>query len=328
MNFNICTSIAYPLTQDKKQRFTYQRKEYVQLVKLEEELAKTYKANRVLLVNSGMEAITTLFDLVLDNDDTIIINRNLYAETQLWLKAINRYKVVMYDFQNLDTLEAVIKENKPKLIHLDNPNIYQEWFDIKKIVKIAHAYGVKVSIDNSIVSFYYYNPIKDEADYVTESYSKYVAGHGDCMAGALVFREKPIGKNRVRFIDFIEWRGRCVNPLQVYNVERGLETLSLRMDRITESARYIVEKLSEKGVVLKYARVGGNIVIPYNNPLSICKKVKHFIPLTAYGATFSIVTPSRRADSYQDVCDYIRFSIGLEEADILLEDICDSMGIL
>lgn len=318
MNFDINTSIAYPLSQNPKQRFTYQRKEYPQMVNLEEKLAKIYSANRVVLVNSGMEAITTLLDLVLDNDDTIIINRNLYAEAQLWIKAINRYKVEMFDFVNgnLGEFDELCKRVKPKLIHFDNPNMRQQFIDAETIIKIAHKNNAKVNVDNSIVSFINYNPILFGADFVTESYSKYICGHNDTMAGALIFKDQPPTKNGVQLIDFLEWRGRCVNPIQVYNVERGLETLKLRLDNITKAAHIVCEELTKNNIKHFYCGQAGCIIIPQPHPLKVQKALTDtgkFIALSAYGATFNICTPSRREDSYQDFMSYIRLSIGVQE---------------
>ena len=319
MNFNINTAIAYPLTQNTAQRFTYQRKEYPALVKLEEKLQKIYKAEKVIIVNSGMEAITTLLDLYLDNNDCIIINRNLYAEAQLWLRTINRYKVIMFDFlsDNLKEFENLIKKNNPKLIHFDNPTMRQSKIKAKKFIEIAHKYNVKVSIDNSIISFKYYNPItEDDADFITESYSKYICGHGDTMAGALICKQQPPKKNNVELIDFLEWRGRCINPIQVYNIEKGLETLDLRLDKITKDTQYIYRKLKENNIICYYNGLAGCIIIPHRNPLQIMKSLvdtKEFTALSAYGSTFNIVTPSRREDSYQDYMSYIRLSIGINK---------------
>ena len=327
MNFEINTAIAYTLGTDSvNQRYTYQRKEYPQLTNLEEKLAKIYKAKKVLIVNSGMEAITTLFDYYLENNDTILINRNLYAEAQLWLKAINRYEVIMCDFKNIEETKSIIKSKKPKLIHFDNPTMKQEWIDAKEIIKTAHKNGAKVSIDNSIVSFYYYNPLEDGADFITESYSKYICGHGDNMAGALIFKDEPGPKNGFSTIDFFEWRGRCVNPIQVYNIERGLETLSVRMEKSTKTAKKVVKWLQKKSIPYMYAGVGGNIVIPDKKPLETMEKLREtglFTPLSAYGATFSICTPSRRADSYQDDMNYIRLSFGMENCKTLIQALED-----
>lgn len=318
MNFDINTAIAYPLNgyNSPHQRFTYQRKEYPQLVNLEEKLAEIYKAQKVLIVNSGMEAFTTLLDYYLDDGNTIMINRNLYAEAQLWLKAIKRYDIIMADFHDLDALKKLVQMTNPKLLHLDCPSMKQEWYNIKEIANIAHEYGAKLSVDNSIVSFYYYNPILDGADFVPESYSKYVCGHGDTMAGALIFKDTPAPKNGVATVDFFEWRGRCVNPLQVYNIERGIETLGVRLQKSTDTAKYIHKMLLDKKIHHLYAGTAANIVIPCENPLKTMEKfvnTKMFTPLSAYGATFSIITPSRRADSYQDDMNYIRLSFGMED---------------
>lgn len=332
MNFDINTAIAYPLDgyNSPSQRFTYQRKEYPQLVNLEEKLAKIYNAQKVLLVNSGMEAFTTLLDYYMENNDTIIINRNLYAEAQLWLKAINRYDVIMADFHDLNALDKLCSTAKPKLLHLDCPSMKQEWYNIQGIADIAHKYGAKLSVDNSIVSFHYYNPINDGADFIPESYSKYVCGHGDTMAGALIFKDEPAPKNGVATVDFFEWRGRCVNPLQTYNVERGIETLKLRLEQSTKTAKEIILILQSSHIKYLYAGVGGNIVIPCENPLELMDKfvqTKIFIPLSAYGATFSIITPSRRADSYQDDMSYVRISCGLEPEREIINAIQKALNI-
>ena len=272
-----------------------------------------YGASQLFLMSSCMEAITALLEYLLPEGGTILVDRDLYHETKQYFDFVKRYKIIEIDFNNKEEIEKHIKDCD--LLYLDNPSFFMKFYDIESICKIAHLFKKKVIVDNTLLSFYYMNPIRSGADYCVESYTKYVSGHGDVLAGALICKDKPN--------DDLEWfigrRGRMVNAATVYLIERSLETLDVRMQRHTENGRYINNKLHENGVNSWYSGYGGCIVLP-GMTADDCLKFKIFKKISTFGLTFSTVSFVRSPLFYQ--CgNFIRLSCGLEDKDLLWKDV-------
>ena len=176
-------------------------------------------------------------------------------------------------------------------------------------------------VDNTVLSLYYQNPIRDGADFAVESYSKYLAGHGDVMAGGIICKDIP--KDSQMDV-FIGRRGRCVSAMTVFLLERSLETLAVRMERHTNTGRYIAQKLKETGVAYWYSGFGGCIIFP-NLGKSFCDALAakgHFKVCPTFGTTFSTTSFVRSSDLYR-LKSYARISCGLEDKDALLHDVLD-----
>ena len=158
--------VAYPLDTG----FSYRRSGDPDCAALENDLSVIYGAERVVLTNSGMEAITTMLEWVLPVSGKIVINKNLYHETRLWLKLIRRYKTISVDMEDLGALKTAAQN--ADMVYLDFPGVFPHKCNLAEIEKIAHANGATLCVDNSVASFYCMNPLKYGADYVVESYSK------------------------------------------------------------------------------------------------------------------------------------------------------------
>ena len=301
----------------------YQRTSNFAVKELEKKLLKKYgdNAKYLYLTSSGMEAITSVIEFLLPISGKIIINENLYFETESWLDMIGRYEIITLNLSNLNELEETISTSNIDIILLDNPSINHKWLDIKKIVEIAHKKNIKVIVDNSVVSFYYYNPLNDNADIVVESYSKFVSGHGDLMMGATIFGYDLDDKTKDFLKAYLSYRGRVINTISAYMLDARLETLELRMKAQTENCKYIVEKLKELNQNILYCGIGGVfLLIGYKE--EDAKKLKIIKIDINYGNTYSICTPIYDFDN--DIFDtyyYLRFSIGLEDKNLLLNDI-------
>lgn len=304
--------------------FDYQRSNNFSLLGFQDELKERYgkRAELLYLTASGMEAVTSCIEYLLPKGGRIVIEKNLYSESALWLRLVGRYEVIKADMADLGFVKGAV--TNADLVFLDNPNIFQRWFDVKKIVELAHAAGAKVVVDNSIVSFHCYNPLQDGADIVVESYSKYVSGHGDVMAGAIVFGYRP--KNMARTEAFFNWRGRVVSPLVAYMLQKRIMTLPLRMERQEENASYIYSKLVEAGVEAWYCGKAACIIVPGRHKED-AKKLGMFPMTSTYGTVCSMSTPSYRPDLYVEDIDYLRLAVGIEDKNALWNDICTGWGL-
>ena len=299
--------------------YTYQRNVNHVTLPLEERLATMYGAKKVFLTNSCMEAITTLLDYLLPQNGVILVNQDTYYETRQWLKLVNRYRVIELDFQNLDKLKETLENLiKVDVVYLDNPSFFMQFYKMHDIVKMAHEVGAKVIVDNTVLSLYYMFPFKDGVDYVVESYSKYVAGHGDVMAGGIACKESPSAAMEV----FIGRRGRCVNALTTYLLERSLETLEIRMKQHTNTGQFISHKLQERNIKHWYSGYGGCIIFPGKGE-AFCdalQKKGNFIKCPTFGTTFSTTSFVRSPELYR-IKSYARISCGLESKYVLWNDL-------
>jgi len=299
--------------------YTYQRNINHVTKPLEECLAKKYGASRMFLTSSCMEAITSLMEYLLPEGGNILADQDFYHETHQYFDFVKRYNVTTVNCQNLEDVEKNIK-NKD-ILYFDNPSFFMKFYDTKELCNIAHKHGVKVVVDNTLLSFYYMNPIKDGADYCVESYTKYIGGHGDILAGGIVCKDTP----KDDFYWFIGRRGRMVNAMTVFLIERSLETLDVRMKRHTENGRYVYDKLKKAGVNAWYSGYGGCIMLPYMNE-KLCDKFKIFKKISTFGITFSTVSYSRSPLFYQ-YGNFVRLSCGLEDKDELWKDIKQALDI-
>ena len=304
----------------------------------EERLRSLYDVWKVVLCNSGQEALMTVIDLI--QPKTVIVDDETYFELRFMLRYLKDWIGFQYiqlvDLDQEDRLrEALEDKEAPVLVCGDCPTTFANWKDVEKISRIAHEYGAYVMMDNSIASLYYSNPLKNGADILVESYTKYVCGQGDTMAGGIAFTDSmrwldeksvPAEVPGMKTIDWVtSRRGNVAHPVAAYNVSKGLETLEVRMKRHTESATVIHKTLKTAGLQALYSGVGGLITLLGNKP-DFCQNFRHFITAGTFGCAYSNAD-FFRSDAYYSTGICTRLSIGLEDPDILIKDIEQAMKL-
>lgn len=306
----------------------YKRTHNTAIAETETQLNDLYGGYRTILCNSGQEATATAFDLI--QPKTVIVDDETYFETRDWLKYQKIKTIQLPDLNQLDSLDKALEGVElPCVVCGDSPTTFGNWKNVKGICDVAHKHGAYVMIDNSIVSLYYSNPIKDNADICIESYTKYVCGYGDVMAGGICLAnsmkwiaEKPVplanpGQDSISWV--VAHRGNHVSPTKAYMVSRGLQTLEVRLKKHTESATIIYNALEKAGVDCRYSGCGGLITLPGKTE-QFCKKLKMFRVVGTFGCTYSVADFFRSKERYkQGFC--ARLSIGLENPIELLKDI-------
>ena len=287
---------------------------------VEEKLAGIYGAPKVFLTNSGMEAITTLIDTLFPCGGKVVVDRDTYYETRQWLAMSKRFQVCEVDCGDLTAVEKAL--NDAKLVFFDYPSHFARFYPVAAICSAARKRGVISVVDNTLLSLYYENPLKDGADFVVESYTKYVCGHGDCMAGGIVCANTPAEE----FGIYIGRRGRVVNPMTAYLVARGLETLDVRMQRHTENAQFVSAALTSARYVHCYAGKGSCIILP-GKTRDFCERLKMFQTNMTFGTTYSCSSAVRSADLYNSMGNYVRLHCGLEDKRLLRDDVLAALEI-
>ncbi|HBM81477.1 MAG TPA: methionine biosynthesis PLP-dependent protein [Clostridiaceae bacterium] len=192
--------------------------------------------------SSGMAAITAVF-MLFKSDDKILISDNVYGGTYRVLNQVfNNFR---FNFDIVDTSdeECIISkiDDSVKAIFIETPtNPLMTITDIAKVSKLAKKHGMLTIVDNTFMTPYLQKPIKFGADIVIHSATKYLGGHSDLVAGLAVANNEDIAR-RLYFIQ--NATGGILGPFDSWLLIRGIKTLSVRMDRHIENARYIAENL-------------------------------------------------------------------------------------
>ena len=141
------------------------------------------------------------------------------------------------------------------------------------------------------------------------------------MMGATVFGYELNDETKSLLKSYLSCRGRVINTITAYMLDTRLETLDIRMKAQTENCKYIVSKLKELGQNILYCGTGSLfLLIGYKE--EDAKKLKHIPINITYGTTYSICTPIYDFNINEfNQFDYLRFSIGLEDKELILNDI-------
>jgi cystathionine gamma-lyase/methionine-gamma-lyase len=217
---------------------------------LEQRLAVLEGGEAGLFTSSGMGAITAVFWTLLKSGDEVIADKTLYGCTySLLTHHIEKFGVTarFIDMSNPDELAAVIS-HKTRIVFCETPaNPNMRLIDIEAIAKICKGRDVTFIVDNTYCTPYLQRPLELGADLVVHSATKYLGGHGDLLAGAVVGEKDMI--DQVRFVGIKEMNGAMISSFDAFLVQRGLKTLQLRMDRHSQSAFELAHALERHKAV-------------------------------------------------------------------------------
>ena len=235
-----------------------------------------------LALASGAAAITYAIMTIAEAGDNIISSSTLYGGTyNLFAHTLPQYgiNVRFADYRDPDSFEKLI-DDKTKAVYVESiGNPLGNITDIEKFATIAHKHGIPLIVDNTVPSPYLLRPIEFGADIVVHSLTKYLGGHGNSIGGIIVDSGKfPWAEHKARFqrlnepdvsyhgvvytealgpaayigrarVVPLRNMGAAVSPFNVFLILQGIETLALRMDRITENARKVAEYLNSHAKV-------------------------------------------------------------------------------
>lgn len=213
---------------------------------VEEKLALLEGAEAAISCASGIGAITSAIWVLLKSGDHLLAHKTLYGCTYAYFcHGLSRYgiEVSFVDMTNPEEVKAAIRPNT-KVVYFESPaNPTMEMIDIEKICKIAHEHeGVTVVADNTYCTPYLCRPIEYGVDVVVHSATKYLNGHGDVIAGFVVGSMDYI--TQVRLVGVKDLTGASLGPLEAFLINRGMKTLTIRMDRHSENAQKVAEFLN------------------------------------------------------------------------------------
>lgn len=321
---------------------------------LEKRLAQLEGGEGAVVFSSGMGAITSTCWSLLQPGDELIADMTLYGCTFTFFNhglAKFGVKIKHVDLTNLEKLKEAITE-KTKLIFFETPaNPNMRVSDIEKISEIAHQHNISVIVDNTYCSPYLQQPLKLGADIIVHSMTKYLSGHGDVTAGAIITTHELADKIRVEGLK--DMTGACLSPHDASLILRGIKTLGIRMEQICQNAQRIAQYLEDNPKVetIYYPGLtsfpqyelakhqmrlaGGMIAIELKGGIKAGREFLNRLnlfsravslgdceSLAQHPATMTHATYSEEERQRHGISDgLVRLSIGLEDVDDLIADL-------
>jgi O-succinylhomoserine sulfhydrylase len=218
-------------------------------------LATLENAEFGIATSSGMAAIFATIMSLLKSGDHLVASKSMFGTTIVLLNNFVKNYGIEVDFVDLDNLESWQNsiKNNTKMFLIESPsNPLGEVVDLKKLSIISKKHNVLLAVDNVLMTPYLQKPLDFGADIIIHSATKYIDGQGRSLAGA-VLTNNEIGE---KIALFIRSTGPSLSPFNAWSCLKGLETLSVRMDRHCENGLKLAQYLEGQTWVKKVYYLG------------------------------------------------------------------------
>jgi cystathionine beta-lyase/cystathionine gamma-synthase len=340
------------------QGYEYARSQNPTRKALEDALAVIENGKHGLAFGSGVAATDAVIKLLNPGDEVICAN-DMYGGTyRLFTKIFEKYgiKFIYVDTTHVENIQAAVTP-KTKLIWIETPtNPLMNITDIEAVSHISKEAGAWLCVDNTFASPYLQNPLDLGADIVMHSATKYLGGHSDVIQGALIMNDDSL-REQLYFIQ--KSCGAVPGPMDCFLVLRGIKTLAVRMKQHCENGRIVAHFLRNNAKVEKvywcgfedhpsYAIAkkqmrdfGGMISFTLKDDTveaatKVLTATKLFALAESLGGVESLINhpasmthasiprEKRIANGLSD--GLIRLSVGIEDAEDLVEDLREAIG--
>ena len=307
---------------------------------------------------SGMAAITTLA-MTLSSGDHVIVSNNTYGGTfRLFDKVMSRFGLEFsyVDTSNPEETRAAVTP-RTRMIFIETPtNPVMTITDVAATAEVARESGILLAVDNTFMSPYFQRPIELGADVVVHSTTKYLNGHSDGIGGVVVVKDAELAE-RLYFLQ--NAAGPIIGPQDAFLVLRGLKTLGVRMRQHDANGRRVASFLAEHPRVERVFYPGlashpqhdlarrqmsgfGGMISFETGSLENARTVLNGVRLCAlaeslggvetlicHPATMTHASVPEVERARLGISDgLVRISVGIEDADDLIEDLDAAMGKL
>ena len=320
---------------------------------LEDALASIENGTRGLAFSSGLAATDCLLRLFKAGDEIIAMD-DLYGGTYRLFTRLYKdsgLKFHFVDMNDIPKFQSLINENT-KLVWVETPtNPLMKLADIQEIAKITKAKNILFAVDNTFATPYLQKPLDLGADIVMHSATKYLGGHSDVIAGALIIKDKVLG-DELHFKQFAT--GATLGPMDSFLVLRGIKTLHLRVQRHCENGEKVAAFLSNHPEVetvyypglpshpfhdiakKQMSGFGGMVSFTFKSgkkedAVAFLEKLKVFTLAESLGGVESLANhpalmthasiPEDKRSAIGITDDLVRLSVGVEDIADLLADI-------
>ena len=302
---------------------------------------------------SGLAAIDCVLKLLNPGDEIIAVDDLYGGSYRMFTRLFEKYQL-KFHFVNLENPENILPliNEKTKLVWLETPtNPLMKLVDIQKVAELIKGKDILLAVDNTFATPYIQTPLDLGADIVMHSATKYLGGHSDVIAGALIAKTPELGE-KLHFIQFAS--GGILGPHDSYLVLRGIKTLALRVQRHSENGQKIAEFLQNHPKVdqvfypnlasnpqLELAKkqmktFGGMISFTFKSgkkedSIQFLEKLKVFTLAESLGGVESLANhpalmthasiPAEKRAELGITDDLVRLSCGIEDVEDLIADI-------
>ena len=323
---------------------------------LEECLAALENGSRAFAFASGMAAEDCLLRVLCQPGDHVLIPTDAYGGTyRLFSKVLTRWGI-SYDAVPQTDVQAVrdaLRGRRTRLVWTETPtNPLLSVIDLAALAEAAHEAGALLVVDNTFASPYLQRPLDFGADAVAHSTTKYIGGHSDVVGGALVLRDATYADD----IAFTQnATGAVAGPFDSWLTLRGIKTLAVRMDRHCVNAAKVADMLADHPAVSQVyypglpkhpghaiaatqmrdfgGMVSFRVTAGVAEAVAVCGRARLFTLGESLGGVESLIehpasmTHASAAGSVLEVPDdLVRLSVGLEDADDLIEDLRQALA--
>ena len=321
---------------------------------LEKVVCEMEGGKAALFFASGLAAITAVFETV-NSAEHIVAPKVMYHGTVDWLLRISRKRdigLTLFDPLDPDALGNAIEPGRTKLVWIESP-INPSWdvLDIQRSANEAHACGALLAVDCTVAPPVTTQALALGADIVFHSATKYLNGHSDLNAGVLITRELTPQWNEINEVRKLT--GGLLGSFEAWLLLRGMRTLALRYERASENAMKIAQFLQMHPAVEKVLYPGleshssheiakKQMTKGFGGMMSVQVKggqepamkfvslVKVFVRATSLGGVESLIEHRRSIEgpNSEVPVNLIRLSVGIEDADDLIEDLRQALDAL
>jgi cystathionine gamma-synthase len=317
---------------------------------LEQTLADLEGGSGAIACPSGMSAIDTLLR-TLSPGDHVVLPDDVYHTTRHLLREFLGSWGIKYSSVDLSDTQSLrdVMDDQTRLVWVETPsNPLCKITDIEEVVAIAHAQGAEVLVDSTWTTPVLQRPLDLGADYVVHSVTKYLSGHSDVLAGALVASDSDGRFAKAQQLQLVA--GNVASPFDCWLALRGIRSLGARMRIQCVSALRIalfldehprVERVHYPGLPSheghevaqrQMAAFGGMMSFEYagdeSDTLGVAAATNLFTRATSLGGTESLIEHRASIESKptQTPVNLLRLSIGLEHSDDLIEDLDQALS--
>jgi len=324
---------------------------------LEQQLAELEHGTRAFAFASGLAALTAITRLLKPGDEILAVDDVYGGTCRLFSKILKRSEIsVRYVHGSTGEDFAHAFTERTRLVHIETPtNPLLKVVDIASLAQVAHQHNALLSVDNTMLSPYLQNPLASGADIVMHSATKFLCGHSDVIAGAVIVHDAQLAEDLYLIQN---GEGAVLGPFDSYLLLRGVKTLGVRMERQQANAAQIAgflaghsgvkrvhyPSLLEKrsfAIHVRQARGNGAVVSFETGSLEASRQVVEALklfPITvSFGGLQSSVSlpgrmshasvPANVAAQRQLPADLVRLSVGIEDADDLIADLAEALEI-
>jgi cystathionine gamma-synthase len=344
---HVATTFVRDADNQYRRGYCYGRSDNATVRQVESVLTELERGAASLLLASGMAAATTAF-LALERPAHAVAPTEMYWGLRQWLTQdapSHGLDVTLIDAGDTRSLSAAIRPGRTKLVWVETPS-NPTWVvtDIAEAARLAHEAGALLAVDSTVPTPVLTRPLAFGADIAVHSATKYLNGHSDVIAGALVFaREDPTHERAARLRGML---GAVVGPFEAALLLRGLRTLHVRVRHQSASAMTIARHFTDHPAVARVLYPGlsshpGHAIAArqmqsgFGGMLSMrlkggeaaavsgAARMQVWQRATSLGGVESLVEHRSSIEGPDSPCpsDLLRFSVGLESVDDLIADI-------